>query len=496
MPPLPSPAEHVEDARERADAGGGKGWQVPVAVGPLWAVRPAETVLLQGEPKDIAAGRCGEPLKLNVGDIGYYRVAYDAAGRAALAKSFALMPPADRVNVLADSWALVEASRGTPASYLELVEEIGGDESHAAWEQVIRVVTRLDRLQRGRRERPALQAYARTKLRPAFDRLRWDEARPEAADDGPLRARLIRTLGEFGDKGVLRSEAAVRRLPAESGVAVAGAARCSDLPGRTDSGRARYDILLSLARKTTKASERERYYMAAASARDPALARGTLDLALTDASPRARSAESSMRWHLPASIPSSPGIFAKKFAGAGEQAGPSFRNYFVTNLLRNFSDAERATELASFAPAHATPEGRADRRHGHRQRSGSKPNSSRACCPPSTTGWHVAADGDSGRSRRRATNFGACLHEAMARLRRAMAQAGCPRRHCASGRHPGRALTAPQEALSPRSDWHSSNESANTPPIELFDQGLKSATRAERTIWPRPSFVPCTTAWS
>ena len=60
---------------------------------------------------DIAAGRCGEPVKLNLGDVGYYRVEYDAASRAALAKSMALMAPADRVNLLADSWALVEASR-------------------------------------------------------------------------------------------------------------------------------------------------------------------------------------------------------------------------------------------------------------------------------------------------------------------------------------------------------------------------------------------------
>ena len=38
---------------------------------------------------------------------------------------FALMAPADRVNLLADSWALVEAGRAEPQSYLELVEEIG-----------------------------------------------------------------------------------------------------------------------------------------------------------------------------------------------------------------------------------------------------------------------------------------------------------------------------------------------------------------------------------
>ena len=113
-------------------------WQVPVAVGPLRALRSAETVLLADEPMEIAAGACGEPVKLNLGDIGYYRVEYDAATRAALAKSFPLMSAADRVNLLADSWALVEAGRAEPAAYLQLVEEIGSDDSRAVWEQVIR----------------------------------------------------------------------------------------------------------------------------------------------------------------------------------------------------------------------------------------------------------------------------------------------------------------------------------------------------------------------
>ncbi len=104
-------------------------WQVPVTIGPLRALRPSETVLVQGEPVEVAAGRCGEPVKLNFGDIGYYRVQYDDASRAALAKSLPLMSPADRLNLVADAWAMVEAGRAPPASFFELVEEIGSDDS-------------------------------------------------------------------------------------------------------------------------------------------------------------------------------------------------------------------------------------------------------------------------------------------------------------------------------------------------------------------------------
>ena len=97
-------------------------------------------------------------IKVNLGDIGYYRVEYGPSSRAALMKSLAQMPVEDRVNFVADSWALVQAGRAEPSSYLAIVEAIGPDDRRAVWDQVTGALTRLDRLARGRPERPALQA--------------------------------------------------------------------------------------------------------------------------------------------------------------------------------------------------------------------------------------------------------------------------------------------------------------------------------------------------
>ena len=163
-------------------------WQVPIALGVVGAPSAPEIVLLSDKPKEIVAGRCGEPVKLNLGDFGYYRVEYDDASRAALAKSLALMAPADRLNLLADSWALLESGRTDAPSYLELLDEIGPGDDRALWGQVIRTFTRLDRLARGRPERSALRTYARAKLRPVFDRLGWDAAQGEGDESGLLRA--------------------------------------------------------------------------------------------------------------------------------------------------------------------------------------------------------------------------------------------------------------------------------------------------------------------
>jgi aminopeptidase N len=337
-----------------------KTWQVPVAVGPLRAVRPAETVLLEDQSKEIAAGRCGEPVKLNLGDVGYYRVEYDAPAWTALTKSFALLSPADRVNLLADGWALAEAGRGSPTSYLELMEEIGSGDSRAAWDQVNTILRRLDRLQRNRPERAAFQAYARAKLRPMLDRLGWDESRPDADGSGILRARLIRTLGELGDEAVIaeakRRFAASLRNPASLRPGLRDAV--TSVAGMS-ADRRTYNALISLARRSTNSVERERYYSAAASARNAEFARETLELTLADELP---SALVETMLNTVASTGDQPDLawsFVKRnFSALAARQGTTFRNYFASGFMRHFSDAAHADEIVAFAPANATAGGR------------------------------------------------------------------------------------------------------------------------------------------
>src|SRR4029078_8698027 len=119
-----------------------------------------------------------------------------------------------------------------------------------------------------------------------FDRLAWDGSGSGDDDNTLLRASLIWTLGEFGDEDILAE--AKRRFAnfLQDPESLPSALRdaVTHLVGVT-AARAGYDTLLALARKSTVTNERVRYYLAAASARDPALARATLALPLTDELP-------------------------------------------------------------------------------------------------------------------------------------------------------------------------------------------------------------------
>jgi aminopeptidase N len=337
-------------------------WLVPVTIGRARARSSGESFLLRDE-NEIFFGACGEPIKVNFDDSGYYRVEYDAASISALWKSFAFLNSADRMSLLDDTWALVEAARAEPRAYLGAAEEIGPGEERGVYEQMIRTFARLDRLARGRPERPDLQVYARAKLRPVLDRLRLDPIIREDEESSILRARIFRALGDFNDPEVLGE--ARRRFGAFNVSVPSPELRDSIIHVvGLHADRATYETLLALARTSEGAQDQLRYYSAAASARDPLLASATLDLILTEEIPD---------WLKPpllqaiASAGEQPELvwdfLQKHFAALAARPGASFRASFVADFMRNFSDAEHAHALATFSPARAsTPAGAAAER--------------------------------------------------------------------------------------------------------------------------------------
>jgi aminopeptidase N len=334
-------------------------WQLPVELGPPGAAQPSKILLLDGSA-EVPAGACGDAVKVNFGDIGYYRVQYGPDARAALVKSLARLAPEDRLNFLADSWTLMLAGYTEPSSWLSLIDSLDIHDRRAVWDQVIGAFTQLDRLSRDRAARPALEAYMRAKLRPVFDRLGWDGSGSGDDDDTLLRASLIRALGEFGDADILaearRRFAGFLKDPKSLSPALLDAV--SHIVGIA-ADRETYDALIALARRSTVTNERVRYYDAAASSRESALAIETLQLTLTKELPSTIvngliSEVAVSGWQ-----PQLAWDFIQKNLDAlTARQGPDFRDEFIPNFMINFHDEAHAAELARFAPAQATTGGR------------------------------------------------------------------------------------------------------------------------------------------
>ena len=177
-------------------------WQIPVTVGGPGLA--AQTVLLGQGPATMRFAGCGGALKADLGEAGYYRTRYDAAGLAALRPAFARLADTDRANLLGDQFALFEAGLAPLADYLDLAATLAnrGDHSVAVWEDTIAHLKRLDALERGSASRSAFRAFARSLLQPQLARLGWTPRPGESFLDTLLRPSLISALGRFDDPAV------------------------------------------------------------------------------------------------------------------------------------------------------------------------------------------------------------------------------------------------------------------------------------------------------
>src|SRR6266576_3367899 len=166
---------------------------------------PARVFLIEQKSATLPNTQSSQNVKLNAGDVGYFRTQYNGPHFEKLLALVAQLPEADKVNLISDAWALVQADRGSISDYFKLVEDLREDNSLALWEQITATLSAIDFLYLGNGERAAFQAYGRSLLKPVFDRLGWEPKKGEEVTTGLLRTKLITELSEFGDEDVIAS---------------------------------------------------------------------------------------------------------------------------------------------------------------------------------------------------------------------------------------------------------------------------------------------------
>ena len=250
---------------------GNERWIVPLNIR-SGANGTPQTVLLTTDGQTFPAGRCGEPLSVNAGGLGLYRAAYDDATFALDQKNFATLQDTDKIVMLDDQWALAEANQAPLGSYLALVSSMGSDLDDRAWDQIAEALGTLESYERGTPGHDAFAAYARSVMRPIFDRLGWD---PKPGEDPPtqaLRRTAIERLGAWGDPAVVAE--ARRRFAAfltnTSGLTLDDqSALLAIVAANADATT--FDELHSLARSARDEAHARVYYGALLGVRDPKL---------------------------------------------------------------------------------------------------------------------------------------------------------------------------------------------------------------------------------
>lgn len=255
-------------------------WRVPVALQTVGG-KPVK-VLVDGNASVELPG-C-DPVLVNAGQKGYYRVQYAPAQFKALANSFGKLATVDQLGVMMDTGALSAVGLQPVADALDLTTQVPLDASPDVWQNVAGTLGGIVGIY-GDDEKAAAPAkrYALSRLSPVFQKLGWENKPNDSSTTKQLRTRLIGQLSGLGDAAVLaearrRFDASAtdpKALPADLRRTVLGIVAYN-------ADAATWDKLHAMAKAETSSLIRDQYYGLLASTKDKALAQKALEMALTE----------------------------------------------------------------------------------------------------------------------------------------------------------------------------------------------------------------------
>jgi aminopeptidase N len=268
-------------------------WSVPLQIR-SGADGVPRSVLLTQDGQQSEAGRCDEPLSVNADAIGFFRTRYDATTYQINATNFAALRDGDKIALLDDQWALVEAGMDPLRDYLGLAASMGGDLDTRAWQQIASALGTIEYAERDSPGYAAYTRYARSIIRPAVERLGSQPQPVDTPDVQELRRLLLGDLGLWGDPDVIDEARRRFRLFVADHAAIAPDDQTyvlSIVARNADSET--FEQLHSIARQARDETEQQRYYMALMEVRDPQLAAQAAQIALSSELPA-----QAARWRL------------------------------------------------------------------------------------------------------------------------------------------------------------------------------------------------------
>jgi len=324
-------------------------WKIPLTY--LVIGQTPATLLMTGKTEILENIPADRAVKLNVRGAGNYRVEYDETSWSLLLQAVPTLGVEDRVNLLSDAWALVQADRAPASRYFQLVEKLPASTEIAEREQIINVLAFINGLLAGNPEREKFQRYARSLLRPTFEILGWEPKQGEPSTAANLRASLISALGDLNDPEIIAGcrERFEKYLANPASLApdlrpAVFAVVCRYADEKT------WTKLHQLGLTTTSIEEKQNYYNALGCVTDPKLVKKTLAIALTDELPTSRATFLVPKVARDSGHPDIAWEFArtnmKALLAKIDAAGA---NRYAPSLFTFFSDDLRADELKPYA---------------------------------------------------------------------------------------------------------------------------------------------------
>jgi puromycin-sensitive aminopeptidase len=182
-------------------------WMVPVTIKAATADGAVTEIkhLLTEREETIYIGENIDWVIVNAGGNGFFRVVYSADLLAKLTDDLqSTFSVIERVNLLADSWAGVQAGLRTSLEWVELAKLFADERNPNVWSVLSTGLSTIRRMM-PKGKRAHFEQLVRDLAKPQFERLGWLPTAGETTQDTELRGTLISMLGMTGkDAGVIK----------------------------------------------------------------------------------------------------------------------------------------------------------------------------------------------------------------------------------------------------------------------------------------------------
>jgi puromycin-sensitive aminopeptidase len=257
-------------------------WLVPLT---LYAHESKAIQLLLKDKKIKLPFRAKGHFKANRGETSFIRVKYSAANldllSEAIAKKTKVLGEADRFGIVRDAFALAQSGASSTASALSLAGAYRHEESYIVWGEICDQLLRLRSLLFGKPMFDDFCAYGRELLKDAVQKTDWQEKKGESSDAVFLRSVLLRTSGALGDKSVIQKARELFRNGKEANSIDPSIRATVYFLVAENGGKAEFNALLSMYKKSTLEEEKDRILRALCSFKDEAILKEVLKTAFS-----------------------------------------------------------------------------------------------------------------------------------------------------------------------------------------------------------------------
>ncbi|XP_053674450.1 puromycin-sensitive aminopeptidase [Anopheles nili] len=336
-------------------------WLIPINVSTPGAAYAVSTVL-EADSAEITVEGVGEKdwVKINPGTIGYYRTQYPAEMLEQFLPAIKDMtlPPLDRLGLIDDLFALVQAGKSATVDALKVIDAYRNESNYTVWSSITNCLAKLQLLLAHTPVEAQFAAYGVRLYQPVAEKLGWDVKPGESHLDTLLRSLVLGRLVSFGcpktvAEGKRRFEEHAqnkRVLPADlRSTCYRAVLQNGDL--------ATYNEMLRLYRATDLHEEKDRISRALGSIGNVDILRKVIDFAMSE---EVRAQDAVFVIVSVALNPKGRDMAWEYFCGRWEVLLHQYEGGFllarlIKYLTENFSTEERALEVERFFREHEFP---------------------------------------------------------------------------------------------------------------------------------------------